>query len=64
MDHIDATQINASIQKQNEFLNRIVTASERTNELLWALLSPEQRKAVQTAAVQHLAKNSNKSRQP
>jgi hypothetical protein len=64
MEHNDAIQIKAAIQKQNELLDRIATASERTNELLWALLSAEQQKTVRNAGVHRLAKSVGKSQQP
>jgi len=64
MEHNDAIQIIQALQKQNESLNRIATASERTNEILLMLLSPAQKQTLQKAGVDRLVKNTNRSRRP
>lgn len=45
------------IEKQNELLSQIAKASERTNELLFVMLTPEQRKTIHDAGVAKLAKS-------
>lgn len=54
-EHRDAMQIIQALQKQTELLERTAKASERTNELLFAILTPEQKKAVHDAGVSKLA---------
>lgn len=44
------------IEKQNELLAQIAKASERTNELLFAMLTPEQKKAIHDTGAAKLAK--------
>jgi hypothetical protein len=62
--HTDALQIINALQKQNTLLERIAAASERTNELVWAVLSLEQKKAIQDARAERLARSMGKPRQP
>jgi 3-deoxy-D-manno-octulosonic acid (KDO) 8-phosphate synthase len=62
MEHIDAIQIIAMVQKQTELLKRIANASERANEVLWLLLSPEQKQALQKNGAERLAKSLQRSK--
>ena len=59
MQHTDAIQIINGINNQSKLLERIATAFERTNELLWALLSPDQKKTIQNTDAHRLAKRTS-----
>jgi len=60
MEHIDAKEITVAISNQSKLLERIATASERTNELLCALLSPEQKRTIQNNDAHRLAQRTSK----
>lgn len=49
------------LSSQTKLLERIAIAMERNNEILRAMLSPEQRKALDSSAVRRLAKSSGPS---
>jgi hypothetical protein len=55
MDPIELKPLLIAIEKQGKLLERIATSAERTNELLYALLSAEQKKALSAAGVASLA---------
>lgn len=62
--NIELNQLVQTMTKQNELLERIATSSHRTNELLYAMLSEDQKKRVDAASVAALAKSLGKPARP
>jgi hypothetical protein len=55
MDQGELKPLLVAIEKQGKLLERIAIAAERSTELLYTLLSPEQRKALSTSENARLA---------
>ena len=64
MEHNDLIQIKAALQEQKKLLEKILTVSEKANEMIFLLLSVYEKKALRSADVQKLIKSVNRPRQP
>ena len=46
MENSDVKHLSFLIERQGKLLERIATAADRTNQVLYALLSPQQRESL------------------
>ena len=63
METFDAKHLVAVLEKQGQLLERIAKAAERSNEILYALLSPQQLQSLSKAGVDRLAASIKKPAQ-
>lgn len=60
METVDIKTISIAIDRQAKLLERIAIATDRSNELLYALLSPQQRESLGKAGTARLASSLSK----